>query len=98
MDASHTPPRPIKRKEASTITKTRFFNAFDDRAPGESLKSVRQKLNIPYSYNTTWKWLKQRRKEGRIAYRQRGKHHTTLSAVPDKDLDMLINPKNPVHT
>jgi len=96
---------PIKRtsyKQASTVTKTRFFDAFDARPPTESIQDVIQKLHFPYSLRTTERWLKARRRgasrSGHEAYHRGGKHHKKLSKVTDAQLDILLDPINPVRT
>jgi hypothetical protein len=102
MEQPHTPPRRHNAKPASTVTKTRFFDAFDARSPTETLLDVIKQLNFPFSQRTTERWLKKRREAPRNlvheTYHRSGKHHNRLSKVTDVQLDTLLDPKNPVRT
>ena len=100
----HTMETSIKRrsyKQASTVTKTRFFDAFDRRSPTEPLQNVIQSLHLPYSQRTTERWLRTRRGAGNNVYKayHRGdKHHKKPSKITDAQLDILLDLKNPVRT
>ena len=96
-----TPTRHTSYKQASTVTKTRFFDAFDARPPTESIQDVVQKLHVPYCERTAERWLKKRREAphgSHEVYHRGGKHHKKPSKIMDTQLDTLLNPKNPVRT
>jgi hypothetical protein len=96
-----TSTEPASYKQASTVTKTRFFDAFDTRPPTESIQDVIKKLHFSYSLRTTERWLKERREAphgGHKAYHCGGKHHNKPSKVTDTQLDTLLDPKNPLRT
>jgi hypothetical protein len=97
-----TPPEAIQaqsRKEASTITRTRFYNTFDCRSPGESLPTVLEKIDFPYTLRTAEKWLKQRKQQPTTdPYRRPGKHRSGRPrSLIDDQLHALVDPKrNPI--
>ncbi len=47
MKAPSTPHHPIKGPEADTIKRSRFFKAYNSRSPGETIKVVAARYNIP---------------------------------------------------
>jgi hypothetical protein len=69
--APHTPPQsPYKRHEASTRTKSRFFDAFDTRPPGQYLQDVIYTLTTKFNHFSFLKracenWLRTRQIIGR---------------------------------
>ena len=94
-----TPTKQTSYKQASTVTKTRFFDAFDARLPIESIQDMIQKLHFPYSRRTTLRWLRTRHganSNTHEAYYRGGKHYKKLSKIIDAQLDILLNPKNPI--
>jgi hypothetical protein len=69
MSPPTTPTRAIKRKEADTVNKSRFFEVYDSRTRGEdSLESLATKHGI--AKRTAYKWLKKRQIQGSPAYRK----------------------------
>jgi len=93
-----TPPRKHNAKHASTVTKTRFFDAFNRRSPTETLQDMIQSVQFPYCRRTTQRWLKTRREASgahKIYYRG-DKHHKKPSKIIDAQLDTLLDPKNPI--
>lgn len=93
-----TPKRKTERREATTRSRCRFFDAFDDRTPGERVEDVCRRINFKWSTRTAENWLKLRRNIGRKAYRRPGKHrdHLKLRVVSDNQVNTLLNPLNPV--
>ena len=94
----------IKRrsyKQASIVTKTRFFNIFDRRSPTEPLQNIIQSLHLPHSQRTTERWLRTHRGAGsniHKAYHRGNKYHKKPSKITDAQLDILLDPKNPIRT
>jgi len=93
----HTPPQsPTRRREASTVSRSRFFNAFDTREPGETVQNVVKRLNFNYSNftfdpRTCERWLRLRRSVGSAAIHRPGKSHKKPSKITDQHLDILLN-------
>jgi len=99
-----TPPHIRDIRQASTISKTRFFDAFDLRDPGESIKDVVKVLqfNQPtftFQPRTCERWLRQRRILGytSAAHRQ-GKIHKRASKVTDSHLSALLQAPEKIRT
>ena len=71
MSPPTTPNRAIKRREADTVKKSRFFGAFDSRAREGTLESL-ESLAIEHGITkrTAYKWLKQRQIQGSPAYQR----------------------------
>lgn len=97
-DRSTPPPNETIAREASTIKKTRFFDAFDARFQNESTRSICRDLKV--DPKTGRRWLQQRREIGQKAYRRTRNTSLRLGrpfSVTEKELQMLISPsKNPV--
>jgi hypothetical protein len=93
-----TPTKPRKRKEYDTIKKARFFDAYDDRKAGVSLRTIASEY-AP-SYTTAQRWLKGRTKLGSPALRRTRKLAKRLGPSPGVSLNtckMLVSPsRNPV--
>jgi hypothetical protein len=66
MSPPTTPNRALKHREADTVKKTRFFEAYDSQTRG--IQSLAAEHNI--TKQTAYKWLKQRRIQGSPAYRR----------------------------
>jgi hypothetical protein len=98
MSPPTTPTRAIKRKEADTVKKSRFFEAYDSRTRGEdSLESLATKHGI--AKRTAYKWLKKRQIQGSPAYRKTRKLSKRLGRQPkliNDQLQRLLSPSNPV--
>ena len=98
MSAPTTPERAIKRKEADTVKKTRFFEAFDSHTRAEEpLESLAAKFDI--TERTAYKWLRQRRIRGSSAYRRSRKVPERLSRkskLTNEQIRRLLSPSNPV--
>jgi hypothetical protein len=63
MSPPTTPTKPLEHKEADTVQKSRFFEAFDSRTRSkESLRSLAIKHGI--TRQTACNWLKKRRIQG----------------------------------
>src|SRR5215212_9708124 len=102
MEAPHTPRKAIITRpchEASTVTRTRFFNAFDAHSPGESLPQLIKKINFPYTLRTAEKWLKRRKQNPTTdTYRRPGKNRPGRPyLLSNEQLHALVDPKqNPI--
>lgn len=84
-----TPPPtslPIRRKEADTIRKSRFFHAIDHRSETATIKDVCEAENVPHG--TGKLWLHQRKRLGAAACRRTGK---TRSGRPKKVSSETMN-------
>jgi hypothetical protein len=93
-----TPKRKTERREATIRSRCRFFDAFDDRTPGEIVKDVCRRINFKWLTRAAENWLKLRRNIGREAYRHPGKHrdYLKLRVVSDDQVNTLLDPSNPV--
>jgi hypothetical protein len=93
-----TPMKPRKRKEYDTIKKARFFDAYDDRKPGVSLRTVADEYTP--SFSTAQRWLNERAKLGSLALRRTRKLIKRLGPSPRVSLNtykILVSPsRNPV--
>jgi hypothetical protein len=82
--------------QASTSLRGRFFNAFDHRLPGTSVRNVVKRLqfNQPTFISqprTCERWLRQRRLLGYlVAIHRQGKSHKKASKILDSHLDTLL--------
>jgi hypothetical protein len=99
MSPPTTPIKSSKRREADTVKKTRFFEAFDSQKRGEdgSLQSLAVKHGI--TKQTAYNWLRQRQIQGSPAYRRSRKLSKRLGRQPkltDEQLRRLLSPSNPV--
>jgi hypothetical protein len=63
-----TPNRHIANREYDTVKKTRFYDAYDERFPRESLRSISRSENVPKS--SARKLLQQRKLLVSLAYRR----------------------------
>ena len=85
-------------REHNTPQKTRFFNAYDGREPGQSQNSVAAQCGIAHS--TASKWLHDRSKRGKEAYRRvrpLSKHLGKPFRIPlNKLRDLTVPSKNAV--
>jgi hypothetical protein len=98
--APATPKRKTKRREYNTIKRTRFFDAFDSRNPGQGVGQIAKlpKINIPPS--TARLWIKERDKLGNLALRSQRNRSSILgrrTKVSEQDLEHLIDQSNPLH-
>lgn len=98
--APTTPQRPSKRKEWDTVTRVRFFEAFDTMDPNDSLNSVanRPEINVPPA--TARRWLKQRDTLGSPALRRTRRRSSILgrnSTVTESVLETITDQSNPIH-
>jgi hypothetical protein len=95
MSLPDTPSRAIKREEADTVKKSRFFEAFDARTH-ESLHSFATQHAI--CKRTASYWLHQRQNQGSPAYRRSLKCSTRLGRPPkltNDQIQCLLSPSNP---
>lgn len=95
----HTPPyQSADGLPADTIKKTRFFQAYDDRKPGETKRSICQAIGT--TSPTARRWLQEREQLGSKAYRRTRKLSNRLGrkvSVPNETIKQLVSPsKNPV--
>jgi transposase len=100
MSPPTTPTRATKRKEADTVKKSRFFEAYDSRTrakgPIPSLESVAIKHGI--SKSTAQKWLQRRQVQGSPAYRRSRKLSQRLGRkqnLTNDQIQCLLSPSNP---
>ena len=87
-----TPPTTLQAKEADTLKKTRFFNAFDAQTVDPKIRPVARATGIPYP--TARRWLQQRLQLGSSAYRRTRQLSTRLgrpSTVTESDVQRLIH-------
>ncbi|KAL2038036.1 hypothetical protein N7G274_009256 [Stereocaulon virgatum] len=95
---STPPPDRYIVREADTVKRTRFFDAFDARSKDESILSICKDLQV--TTPTARRWLRQRNLIGQTAYRRTRKISLRLGrpfSVSQNQLEMLISPsQNPV--
>lgn len=72
MSPPTTPDRAIKHREADTVKKSRFFEAFDSRTRDEGVLQSFESLAIRYGVTkrTACNWVKKRQIQGSPAYRK----------------------------
>lgn len=97
----HTPEKSIKRHEYDTVRKSRFFELFDSRRNGDSLRQIckNPQINIPPS--TGRRWLNERDHLGDKAFRRTRKISKRLGRkyiVATETLDDLLRKDNPLNT
>lgn len=92
---------PSKRKsyfESDTPKKSAFFNAWDNRTPGKSLRSIATRFQVHHS--TASNWLNDRELNGSPAFRRQRKRSKKLgrkSRISTDTCEMLVSPsRNPV--
>jgi transposase len=78
MSPLFTPKKTVKHREADTVKKTRFFEAYDSQTRG--IQSLALEHNI--TKQTTYNWLKQRQIQGSPAYRRNRKLTERLGRHP----------------
>jgi transposase len=97
MSPPITPHEAIKHREADTVKKSRFFEAYDSQTRGEeSLQSLASKHDIAKS--TAYNWLQKRRNQGSPTYRRSRKHSTRLGRplkLTNNQIQRLLSPSNP---
>src|SRR5208337_4080379 len=103
--AEHTPPQsPHHRREASTRSKSRFFDAFDTRHPSQSLQDVIRSLNLQFRTFTFHEracqyWLRQRKAVGRDKSIHRlGRSHQKPSRITEDHLNTLLHASKEVRS
>ena len=97
----HTPERNIKRHEYDTIRKCRFYDTFDSRQKGDSLRQIckQPQINIPPS--TARRWLRERDILGSKSSRRTRKISKRLGRkykVAEATLAPLLDENNPLNT
>ena len=96
----HTPAKPIKRREFDTIKRGKFFNAYDNRSPSDSLAGICHRADINIPPPTARFWLKQRETLGSPALRRTRKISARLGrpfTLLESQLEELEDPKHPLH-
>jgi hypothetical protein len=90
-----TPNRRKARKEASTHTRTRFYNLYDDRRPGETVDDVYRRINFTHSTRTAERMLKLRREIGKQADYRPSKHRSGKNRriISNEQLNTIQNKK-----
>ncbi|OAG38184.1 hypothetical protein AYO21_07644 [Fonsecaea monophora] len=92
-----TPDRGLNTGDYDTVKKTRFFEAWDARQPGQSLRSITQAHRI--DKKTGSNWLQQRLEIGSPAYRRTRPQSQILgrpSKIEKRQIQTLLSPsKNP---
>ncbi|KAK5042873.1 hypothetical protein LTR84_012423 [Exophiala bonariae] len=86
-----TPPITLQAKEADTLKKTRFFDAFDAQTADLKIRPIARATGIPYP--TARRWLRQRRQLGSSAYRHTRQLSTHLgrpSSVTENEIRALL--------
>jgi transposase len=101
MELPCTPPpsesAETTRREADTIRKTRFFEAYDGRQPGDTIDTIAKAQGVNRWAADTW--LRQRRAIGIAAYRRTGKHRSGRpKKITDAQVNQLLDNNNPVRT
>lgn len=93
-----TPPDRKPSSEYDTIKRNRFYDAWDNRQHGESLRHVSGRVGLPPS--TCSDWLRQRIELGRDAHRRTRrvarKHLGRPFKLSTATIEMLVGPQNPV--
>ncbi|KAF2815276.1 uncharacterized protein BDZ99DRAFT_549889 [Mytilinidion resinicola] len=96
--APSTPDRKPSRHEFSTHTRTKFYNAYDLRNPGEGIKDVIKRINFTGHYTTCKNMLRLRREKGKDADYRPGKHRNGEShrVITDAQLAAIQSDNNPM--
>jgi hypothetical protein len=93
-----TPISDLNGKEADTIRKSRFFEAYDRRGPNETISQIGHQFGLETP--TSKKYLKARKDYGTAAYRRTRPRSTKLGRRPkvsDERIRMLVDhTQNPV--
>ena len=95
-----TPPTTSKRREYDTITRTRFFDAFDSREEGVGVGTITRLPEIEIPPSTGRLWLKQREQIGSQASRRTRRRSSRLGRKPIVSasiLDTITNQEDPIH-
>jgi hypothetical protein len=95
-----TPPQSPKRAEYNTITRTRFFDAFDLKLNTESLRQIARRPDINIPPSTARTWLAKREKIGSPARRRTRRRSSILgrkSLVSVSVLETITDQDNPIH-
>jgi hypothetical protein len=95
-----TPPQSPKRAEYNTITRTRFFDAFDSKLNTESLRQIARRPDINIPPSTARTWLAKREKIGSPARRRTRRRSSILgrkSLVSASVLETITDQDNPIH-
>jgi hypothetical protein len=95
-----TPPKSPKRAEYNTITRTRFFDTFDNKESTTSLRQITLQPDINVPPSTARRWLSLREKIGSPAHRQTRKRLSILgrkSLVSASVLETVTNQDDPIH-
>jgi transposase len=95
MGPPSTPERTVQHKEADTVKKTRFFEAYDSQT--RSIKSLAAEHDI--TKQTAYNWLKQRQIQGSPAYRRSRKLSKRLGQqkkITNDQIQYLLSPSNSV--
>ena len=98
---THTPPRSSERREYDTIHKCRFYNAFDSKQKGDSLRQICKKPDINIPPSTGHRWLTERDILGSKALRRTRKTSKRLGRkykVSAATLAPLLDESNPLNT
>jgi transposase len=93
-----TPDSKTKACVPDSVKKTRFFQAYDRKGPGESCRSISKEFGI--NHTTGSRWLQERETFGSPAYRTKRKKSMKLgrrSKISKETCRMLVSPsRNPV--
>ena len=95
MSPLTTPNRAIKYRQADTVKKTRFYQAYDSKT--RDVKSLAAEQNI--TKQTAYNWLRQHRIQGSPAYQRSRKLSERLGRQPiltNDQIQRLLSPSNPV--
>ena len=95
MSPPTTPNRAIKYRQADTVKKTRFYQAYDSKT--RDVKSLAAEHNI--TKQTAYNWLRQHRIQGSPAYQRSRKLSECLGRQPiltNDQIQRLLSPSNPV--
>ncbi|KAF1985231.1 hypothetical protein K402DRAFT_394925 [Aulographum hederae CBS 113979] len=88
-----------KPHEYDTVTKSRFFHAFDhreDQSLGDVLKDITAEIGQSISRRTAWRWLDCRKQIGDQAYRRTRSQSTKLGRkrkLFDIELENVLHPE-----
>ena len=97
----HTPPRSSERREYDTIRKCWFYNTFDSKQKGDSLRQICKKPDINIPPSTGRRWLTERDILGSKALRRTRKTSKRLGRkykVSAATLAPLLDESNPLNT
>jgi transposase len=95
-----TPKKAHKRREWTTRTRTRFFDAYNAKTDEDSLRAIGKRLHPDLQPSTTRRWLNDREKYGDEAYHRTRKLSKSLGPkykLCEGILDQILDRRQQLH-